>query len=505
MQAERPDSERGARAVLVALQTGGLSERGLTASLDELARLLETAGGVEAARVVQNAPSADPRTYIGSGKAKEIAEFIRNDGGIDLVVFDNELTPSQIRNLEDIFDVRVIDRTMLILDIFALHAVTGEGKLQVEIACLRYSAPRLTGKGKSLSRQGGTSGPIGSRGPGESKLELDRRRIRERISALNAELKDIEKTRAVNRSQRTRAGIPTAAIVGYTNAGKSTLLNRLTDAGILAEDKLFATLDPTTRRLSLPRGGEILLTDTVGFIDRLPMHLVKAFKSTLEEATFADIIVHLVDASEPADERTRKQGVTLRLLEELAARPFSLLRAKAEPAMRNAVEAARMAADSVGGVVEIAAVGLPAGLGSPMFDGVENRLAPLFFGIPAIKGVEFGDGFALAGMRGSQANDPYAYDASGRVVTTSNHNGGILGGITSGMPLIVRLAVKPTASIGQPQRTVDLVAGREAELVVKGRHDPCIVPRALPVAEAALALGLLDILETEAIPDHCAD
>ena len=173
--------------------------------------------------------------------------------------------------------------------------------------------------------------------------------------------------------------------------------------------------------------------------------------------------------------------------------------------MRNAVEAARMAADSVGGVVEIAAVGLPAGLGSPMFDGLENRLAPLFFGIPAVKGVEFGDGFALAGMRGSQANDPYAYDASGRVVTTSNHNGGILGGITSGMPLIVRLAVKPTASIGQPQRTVDLVAGREAELVVKGRHDPCIVPRALPVAEAALALGLLDILETEAIPAHCAD
>ena len=201
----------------------------------------------------------------------------------------------------------------------------------------------------------------------------------------------------------------------------------------------------------------------------------------------------------------RRRGVSVGDAQNMAARPFSLLRAKAEPAMRNAVEAARMAADSVGGVVEIAAVGLPAGLGSPMFDGVENRLAPLFFGIPAVKGVEFGDGFALAGMRGSQANDPYAYDASGRVVTTSNHNGGILGGITSGMPLIVRLAVKPTASIGQPQRTVDLVAGREAELVVKGRHDPCIVPRALPVAEAALALGLLDILETEAIPAHCAD
>ena len=214
---------------------------------------------------------------------------------------------------------------------------------------------------------------------------------------------------------------------------------------------------------------------------------------------------HILRIADAADEAFDPVNLSSQLLEELAARPFSLLRAKAEPAMRNAVEAARMAADSVGGVVEIAAVGLPAGLGSPMFDGVENRLAPLFFGIPAIKGVEFGDGFALAGMRGSQANDPYAYDASGRVVTTSNHNGGILGGITSGMPLIVRLAVKPTASIGQPQRTVDLVAGREAELVVKGRHDPCIVPRALPVAEAALALGLLDILETEAIPAHCAD
>lgn len=317
MEEERMDTERGARAVLVALNDGGLTERALSASLDELSRLLDTAGGSETARVVQNAPSADPKTYIGSGKAKEIAEFVRNDGNIDLVVFDNELSPSQIRNLEDILDVRVIDRTMLILDIFALHAVTGEGKLQVEIACLRYSAPRLTGKGKSLSRQGGTSGPIGSRGPGESKLELDRRRIRERISALNAELKNIEKTRAVNRSQRIRAGIPTAAIVGYTNAGKSTLLNRLTDAGILAEDKLFATLDPTTRRLTLPRGGEMLLTDTVGFIDRLPTHLIKAFKSTLEEAVFADIIIHLVDAGEPAEERTRKYGVTLRLLEEL--------------------------------------------------------------------------------------------------------------------------------------------------------------------------------------------
>mgnify|MGYP002548964760 CR=1 FL=1 len=298
MQAERPDTERGARAVLVALQTGGLSERGLTASLDELARLLETAGGVEAARVVQNAPSADPRTYIGSGKAKEIAEFIRNDGGIDLVVFDNELTPSQIRNLEDIFDVRVIDRTMLILDIFALHAVTGEGKLQVEIACLRYSAPRLTGKGKSLSRQGGTSGPIGSRGPGESKLELDRRHLHHRIEHLEGRLKELEKRRGETRRARQKNNVPVVALVGYTNVGKSSLLNALCGEQIFEADMLFATLDPTARKLVLPSGLQIILVDTVGFVSRLPHHLVEAFKSTLEEAAFADVIVKVADAGD---------------------------------------------------------------------------------------------------------------------------------------------------------------------------------------------------------------
>ena len=298
MQAERPEIERGARAVLVALQTGGLSERGLTASLDELARLLETAGGVEAARVVQNAPSADPRTYIGSGKAKEIAEFIRNDGGIDLVVFDNELTPSQIRNLEDIFDVRVIDRTMLILDIFALHAVTGEGKLQVEIACLRYSAPRLTGKGKSLSRQGGTSGPIGSRGPGESKLELDRRHLHHRIEHLEGRLKELEKRRGETRRARQKNNVPVVALVGYTNVGKSSLLNALCGEQIFEADMLFATLDPTARKLVLPSGLQIILVDTVGFVSRLPHHLVEAFKSTLEEAAFADVIVKVADAGD---------------------------------------------------------------------------------------------------------------------------------------------------------------------------------------------------------------
>ncbi len=304
------------RALLVSVSTTDEAEKCMR-SLDELARLLETAGGEEAARVVQNRATPDKATYIGSGKVLEIAEFIKNDGDISLVVFDNELTPSQIANLEkEIPDVRVIDRTMLILDIFALHAVTGEGKLQVEIACLRYTAPRLTGRGKELSRLGGG---IGTRGPGESKLESDRRHIKRRIAALSEEIAEIERTRAVKRASRERSGIKSAAIIGYTNAGKSTLLNTLTDAGILAEDKLFATLDPTTRRLTLPSGAEILLTDTVGFIDRLPTHLVKAFKSTLEELKYADYIIILTDASEEITERERKRDVTKNLITELGA------------------------------------------------------------------------------------------------------------------------------------------------------------------------------------------
>ena len=310
------DEIQASRALLVAVSTTDEVDECMR-SMDELARLLETAGGEEAARVIQNRESPDKATYIGSGKVKEIAEFIANDGEISLVVFDNELTPSQIANLEkEIPDVRVIDRTMLILDIFALHAVTGEGKLQVEIACLRYTAPRLTGRGKDLSRLGGG---IGTRGPGESKLESDRRHIKRRIAALSAEIEDIERTRAVKRASRARSGIKTAAIIGYTNAGKSTLLNTLTDAGILAEDKLFATLDPTTRRLTLPSGNEMLLTDTVGFIDRLPTHLIKAFNSTLEELKYADFIILITDASEEITERERKRAVTKNLVAELGA------------------------------------------------------------------------------------------------------------------------------------------------------------------------------------------
>jgi len=305
------------RAVLVSVSTADENETTMR-SLDELARLLETAGGEEAARIIQNRATPDKATYIGSGKVQELAEFIKNDGDISLVIFDNELTTSQIANLEREMDcdVRVIDRTMLILDIFALHAVTGEGKLQVEIACLRYTAPRLTGRGKDLSRLGGG---IGTRGPGESKLESDRRHLKRRIAALSEYIAEIERTRNVKRASRARSGIKSAAIIGYTNAGKSTLLNTLTDAGILAEDKLFATLDPTTRRLTLPSGAEILLTDTVGFIDRLPTHLVKAFKSTLEELKYADYIINITDASEDIQERERKRAVTLDLINELGA------------------------------------------------------------------------------------------------------------------------------------------------------------------------------------------
>ncbi len=308
-------NEAPTRAILAAVSLDR-PEADCETSLQELARLLETAGGEVAATVLQNKPVPERATYLGRGKCEEIAQMAQADPTISLVVFDNELSPSQISAAEELIGVRVIDRTMLILDIFALHAVTSEGKLQVEIACLKYIAPRLVGQGKALSRQGGG---IGSRGPGESKLESDRRHIRQRIEALTAELDALERTRAVKRAGRTRSGLASVAIIGYTNAGKSTLLNRLTDAGILAQDKLFATLDPTTRKLTLPGGTEVLLTDTVGFIDRLPTHLVRAFRSTLEELKYSDVILCLTDASEPPSERTRKRAVTEKLIEELGA------------------------------------------------------------------------------------------------------------------------------------------------------------------------------------------
>ena len=305
----------GERAVLVGIVTRGESEAELEKSLDELERLLDTAGGVSIARLTQNKETPDPRTLIGSGKAAELA-YICSINEATLVVFDCDLSPSQIRNIEDIVgdDVRVIDRSMLILDIFALHAVTGEGKLQVELAQLKYTAPRLVGHGTEMSRLGGG---IGTRGPGESKLESDRRHMQRRIYALEEELKVMEKNRKTMRVSRDRSGCLKIAIVGYTNAGKSTLLNRLTDAGILAEDKLFATLDPTTRKFRLPCGEEVLLTDTVGFIRKLPHHLVNAFRSTLDEAVYADVLLILVDASDP--EAEAQLTVTESLLRDLGA------------------------------------------------------------------------------------------------------------------------------------------------------------------------------------------
>lgn len=280
-------------------------------SLSELAELAKTAGAEVQAKVTQKREKPDAATYIGSGRLEEIKDFCR-DNETDLLIFDTELTPSQQRNIEDITGIRVIDRTELILDIFAARARSGEGKLQVELAQLKYSLPRLGGKGTSLSRLGGG---IGTRGPGETKLETDRRHIRRRIKSLEDDLEALSKRRRIARARREKDGTQTVAIVGYTNAGKSTLMNTLTQAGVLAEDKLFATLDPTARALTLPDGRRVMLIDTVGFIRRLPHGLVEAFKSTLEEAATATLILNVCDASSP--ECAEHLDVTNRLLDEL--------------------------------------------------------------------------------------------------------------------------------------------------------------------------------------------
>ena len=307
--------ERAARAVLVSVVPKGADEREYEVSFDELARLADTAGAEVYARMTQQKENPDVRTYIGKGKVDELARLCES-GEVDVVIFDDELSPSQIKNLENDIggDVRVIDRSMLILDIFALHAVSGEGKIQVELAQLKYTVPRLTGKGAEMSRLGGG---IGTRGPGESKLETDRRHIKRRIAALEENIREMAKNRATQRVQRDRTGIFKIAIAGYTNAGKSTLLNYLTGAGILAEDKLFATLDPTTRKFTLPCGDDVLLTDTVGFIRRLPHQLVNAFRSTLDEVAFADALLIVIDASDP--EADAQGDVSVNLIEELGA------------------------------------------------------------------------------------------------------------------------------------------------------------------------------------------
>lgn len=286
------DSEE--RLILISVEENPSDDT--EACLDELEELVNTAEAVVVGRMIQKREKIHPGTYIGKGKVEELLQYIEECQATGIVC-DDELSPAQLSNLEELLDTKVMDRTILILDIFARHATTREGKIQVELAQLKYRATRLVGLRNSLSRLGGG---IGTRGPGEKKLEMDRRLIRERISILKKELEGIKKSREVARKQRDKNPVPVIAIVGYTNAGKSTLLNTLTDANVLEEDKVFATLDPTTRNLQLEDGQQILLTDTVGFIRKLPHHLIEAFRSTLEEAKYADLILHVVDSSSPS-------------------------------------------------------------------------------------------------------------------------------------------------------------------------------------------------------------
>lgn len=304
------------RAVLVGIDLG---EYDMDISLDELEELAKTAGAEVVAKLVQKRPEPDKATGIGEGKLEELKEICENNE-IDLIIFDCELSPSQLKNIEDFTDIDTVDRTMLILDIFAQRALTAEGKLQVELAQQKYMMPRLMGLGKKLSRLGGG---IGTRGPGESKLETDRRHIRQRIEKLKGELSELEKRRDFLRSRRKKDEVLTVAIVGYTNVGKSTLLNTLTGAGVLAENKLFATLDLTSRGLELPDGRTAVFIDTVGLIRRLPHHLVEAFKSTLEEAANADLILNVCDVSDP--EAKVQHEVTQTLLNELGANEIPMI------------------------------------------------------------------------------------------------------------------------------------------------------------------------------------
>jgi len=288
-------------------------------SLAELAELVKTAGAVTVGTLIQKRELIHPGTYVGTGKVAEIAELLEHTGATGIVC-DDELSPAQLKNLETMLNTKVMDRTLIILDIFAARATTSEGKIQVELAQLKYRLSRLTGLGRSMSRLGGG---IGTRGPGEKKLEIDRRLINDRIAQLNRELKEVVKHREIARAKRERNAVPVVAIVGYTNAGKSTLLNHLTDAEVLEEDKLFATLDPTTRMLELEGHQQVLLTDTVGFIRKLPHHLIEAFKSTLEEAKYADYIIHVVDASNP--QRDKQMYIVYETLDHLGVKNKKIL------------------------------------------------------------------------------------------------------------------------------------------------------------------------------------
>lgn len=311
--------EQEERMILVGVATNDGDDT--AESLDELEELIKTAGAETIAKVIQNRESVHPGTYIGKGKIEEV-RLLAQELDATGVVCDDELSPAQLKNLEEALQIKVMDRTVTILDIFAQRASTREGKIQVELAQLKYRSSRLVGLRSSLSRLGGG---IGTKGPGEKKLEMDRRLIRDRISQLNKELDDVVRTRETTRQQRSKNQTPVIAIVGYTNAGKSTLLNTLTSAGVLSEDKLFATLDPTTRNLKLESGQQILLTDTVGFIRKLPHHLINAFRSTLEEAKYADMILHVVDSSNP--EAYKHMHIVYETLENLGVKDKTIITA----------------------------------------------------------------------------------------------------------------------------------------------------------------------------------
>lgn len=317
---DKPDEREAEKAVLVSVLWGDVSEEEAEESLSELRSLAETAGAVVIRSLVQSRRKPDSANLLGKGKLEELHRLV-SENHADLVIFDQELSSSQQRNLENALGVKVIDRTALILDIFAQHAHSKEGKAQVEMAQLRYQLTRLAGRGTQLSRLGGG---IGTRGPGETKLEVDRRRINMRLKTLNRELGQLTRVRRVKRKRRQRLEVPTFSLVGYTNAGKSSLLNRLTDAGVLVEDGLFSTLDPTTRRVVLPGNRRAVITDTVGFINHLPHQLVEAFKSTLEEVREADVLLHVIDASAPNIERRAK--AVEEVLDELGALDIPTIR-----------------------------------------------------------------------------------------------------------------------------------------------------------------------------------
>jgi GTP-binding protein HflX len=381
------------KIVLVGVTVPPHGEDETEASVEELALLIDTAGADEAARVFQRREAADPRYFVGKGKAEEIRDVsVAVDA--DTVVFDNELTPAQQYNLEKLFGRTAIDRTAVILDIFAQNAHTLEGKAQVELALLRYRLPRLRrGASAAYTRQ---TGGIGTRlrGSGETKLEVDRRRIKSRITKLEAEMRDLGRTRQLQRRSRRRSGLQTVSIVGYTNAGKSTLLNRLTHAGVLVEDRLFATLDPTTRRLTLPGGEPVLVTDTVGFVQRLPHGLVEAFKSTLETVAEADLLVHVVDASAP-DPQVQIDAVRS-VLAEIGAEavPELLVFNKADRAPEEAVRLAKIHPGSVA-ISALDGVGIPAFL-----QALSDRLRALATVVELLVPYERGDVLAAVHREG---------------------------------------------------------------------------------------------------------